>query len=591
MKESDHNKKNEDEDQEHENHGVIYLLVHPAYPITNMHYFPTVSAFVSSAIPAALLHHFEPANNPDDNYENSTSYFNSMVNFSDILFTSFFAWVLLSNLFIGRAPDRESNYDPPRDKAAIGLNAGFSFIAAGGTAFMSLFRPLAHGLGEVATGIVSQGAAVAVGGANALTNERILWNHYEDRTPNHDGYMRLTDALGCRGEASITRVAEIISSYGFWIINLNLGRIHLTDATRVAFETGINHAQRFSIDLLVTFMNDLLFYAQSTADVSFISRTLQALGIADSSGSTRGTHQGFDPDEKPDILKAGDKVAEVMEDVVEDIAEGAGNIAHQISSTFHHLGDEIGEMFHHDTNKAPIKTSHEAEEETEDRKLTVEEYDELHGLKPTDPPAEENDALQEEADTLGAVIWQIFEGMAFLQGYGEEAIISTREIGTNTNSSISDSQTAQVEEHHGFFSSLIHHGHIHNAVSVATDTNGLIAEERAALFPDNEIISANAILTMASTMPAGSRFSINLPNNLQCRFCVVHKDKLHTKKIKNMFSEGRDGLSEHITAYHFCDHEDGGQEKVLLKMKMPIEGTENYIQIEIIGQPSHQGDL
>lgn len=538
MKESDHNKENED--QEHENHGVIYLLVHPAYPITSMHYFPTVSAFVSSTIPAALLHHFEPANNQDDNYENSTSYFNYMVNFSDILFTSFFAWVLLSNIFIGRAPDRESNYDPPRDKAAIGLNAGFSLIAAGGTAFMSLFRPVAHGLGEVATGIVSQGAAVAVGGANALTNERILWNHYEDRTPNHDGYMRLTDALGCRGEASITRVVEIISSYGFWIINLNLGRIHLTDATRVAFETGINHAQRFSIDLLVTFMNDLLFYAQSTADISFISRTLQALGIADSSGSTRGTHRGFNPDEKPAILKAGDKVAEVMEDVVEDIAEGAGNIAHQISSTFQQLGEQIGGMFHHETDKAPIKTSHKAAEETEDRKLTVEEYDELHGI--------------------------------------------------NTNSSISNSQPAQVEEHHGFFSNLIH-GHIHNAVSVGTNTNGLMAQERAALFPDNDIISANSILTMASTMPAGSRFSINLPNNLQCRFCVVHKDKLHTKKIKNMFSEGRDGLSEHITAYHFCDPEDGGQEKVLLKMKMPIEGTENYIQIEIIGQPSHQGDL
>lgn len=600
MKNSSSNKDNshsENEDQEPKNHGVIYLLVHPAYPITSMHYFPSFFAFLLSEVPVMLLHlrgrsnnyhedssrdQTEVMNNSTYTHSNQNSHFSVAAHIPDILFTSFFLWVLLSNVFIGRARDRESHYDPPRDKIAIGLNAGFNLLATGTTAFMSLFRPVAHGLGNVITGAVSQGAAVAVGGADALTNERILWNHYEDRSPNQDGYMRFVDLLGCRGEASITRFAEIIASYCFWAINLNLANIHLTDATRVGFRAGIERLERFSIDLLVTFMNDLLFYAQFTADIPLISRTLQALRIADSSGSTRGTYQGFDPDEKPALLKAGDKAAEIAEDA----AQGAEHIAHQVSEIFHHLGDDINRVLHHHSNNTPKKNIQE--EENEDRKLTAEEYDELHGIRPADPPAEENNTPQEVENTLGAVIWQIFEDIAFLHGYGEEELISTRDIGTNTEDSISAPQAAQVEEHHGFFGNLMHYGHLQNAVSVATDTNGL-----GPLFPDDNIITTNTILTMASTMPAGSSFSINLPNNLQCRFCVVHKDKSHTKKMTmgNIFSERREEISEHITAYHFCDHENNDQDTVVVKIKIPIEGTENYIQVAIIGQPSYQGEL
>jgi hypothetical protein len=590
MKNSDKDpSQKKEEDHKPEDHGIIYLLVHPAYPITSMHYFPSVFAFLLSEVPAILLHlrghsnnHHEDINNDVNNstysHSNQNSYPISNLYISDILFTSFFLWVLLSNVFIGRARDRESHYDPRRDKVAIGLNAGFDLLASGATAFMSLFKPVAHGLGGVATGLVSQGTAAAVGGIDTLTNERILWNHYTDRSPDQDGYMRFIDLLGCRGEASITRLAELISSYGFWTINLNFVGIHLTDATRVAFRTGIGHAERFSIDLLVTFMNDLLFYVQSTADIYLISRTLQALRIADSSGSTRGTWQGFNPEEKPAVLRAGDAIAQEAE-----------HVAHKVSSAFHHLG----EVFHH-PDQAPDQTpkKNAPAEDNEDRKLTAEEYDELHGIKPANPPAEETDALQEEANTLGAMIWQIFEEMAFLNAPGEEVTISTRNIGINTEDSISDPQAAQVEEHHGFLGNLIY-GHLHNAVSVATNTDGLMIEPaRPPLFTD-DIISSEAILTMASTMPAGSRMSINLPNNLRCNFCVVHKDKAHTKKITmgNVFSEGRDKLSEHITAYHFCDKADNHQDKVLLKMKIPIEGTENIIQIEIMGQPSYQEQL
>lgn len=370
---------------------VAYAFVHPAHPITRIYYFPAIATFIITEVGLA----FVPS--PSDHLFTTTSlssgsaggdgfsseapghgngynaisnnFYDFITYLPSFLLTSLFLYVLISNIAYGGVPDLENKYVSRSDDAAVITNRVGGGMLAGLSWLLSHGKNALGGLGGIGTGVVSQGVAGAVGGFEMMTNERILDNHSRDRSSRDangevTGYMRALDFYGDRGERLITRAMEAASWLFYRYADSALARrINLNDGNRAAFRAGIANGERFAIDLLVGYMNAMFFYLQRTADIYLISRFLQALRIADSSGSAIGTWRAFDPSVKSAAEQVGDKLENAGERIIhgiQHVGQGAGDVIHR-------MGEGFSGLFHHHQaqNTAAAPTYREASTQTD----------------------------------------------------------------------------------------------------------------------------------------------------------------------------------------------------------------------------------
>lgn len=349
--------------QQQTTNAVAYAFVHPARPITAIYYFPAITTYLISELALSFVPN--PGNennlrveqaNYDEEYEyrhysmhnnnNNYQYFSLAPSF---VITSFFLFMLASNIVYGPAPDTENRYVSRSDDAAVITNRVGGTLLAGLSSLVSYGRNLFGGLGGIGTGFISHGTSEALGIFESLTNDRILDNHSRDRSSVDNngqvtGYMRAIDYFGDRSERAITRSVAVVSWLLYRYLNSEFAaRIHLNDNNRAAYRAAVLNGERFTIDLLVSYMNSIVYYARSTADLYLVSAILQTLRIADSSGSNIGLYRAIEVDDSSNLGEVIENIGDRIEDVGESVADGMRNIANGASRFFNNLGDRIGD--------------------------------------------------------------------------------------------------------------------------------------------------------------------------------------------------------------------------------------------------------
>ena len=216
--------------------------------------------------------------------EEETSYGNYLGYIPVMMFGTFFVTTFFCNLFLGRAPSRDSHHNPFYHKIIQGAG---EYMPAVSAVLYSIFRFGARTIGgeraEAVEGIISK-ALAALNILNRVDDKvDESYDYRMDRSAELDGNVRRIEYIDIVIRDGIVYLVELGLHGLYYAIEMRLTRIAINDENRLYIITALYSGADTIEESLIYLLNQHTYYAQRIVDFQIISSLLQFLGIADPS--------------------------------------------------------------------------------------------------------------------------------------------------------------------------------------------------------------------------------------------------------------------------------------------------------------------